>query len=353
MDIVRSIENLPEFDDHELVAFIQDKATGLKAFIAIHDTALGPAAGGTRFWKYSSEREALKDVLNLSRAMTYKCALAGVPFGGGKAVIYEGQKTPALIRAYARLLKFFEKKFYTGEDVGISEKDVQEILKINKYVIGGPKASGDPSPWAALGVFYSMQAGLRFKNGSEDIRNRKFAVKGLGKVGLELCRLISLKGGKLYGADIDLLAIKKAKKLCPGITIISPLQIHALKVDVFSPCAMGADLNKKTIPELKCDLVCGGANNQLATKEDGKRLFRRNILYVPDYLANGGGLMNVVDELSPGGYNQNRVKNKIANIKRTVSLVLKRSAESNRPPGEIADELAESYFTKDKLRRKD
>lgn len=340
---------LPEFDGHELVLTETDEKSGLKAFIAIHNTNLGPATGGTRYWLYDSEEEALRDALRLSRAMSYKCALAGVPYGGGKGVILahpQKPKTKELIRAYARCIDKLQGRLYTGEDVGIDPDDVRVMLEITPFIIGKPGVAGDPSPWAALGVFYAIRAALKSVFGSEDISGRSFAVKGLGKCGLELARLLSEQGGEILGADINQEKIKKAKELLPKIKIVSPEEIHRQKVDLFAPCALSGDLNQKTISELRCKIVCGSANNQLSTIEDGSRLHEASILYIPDYLANAGGLVNVVAELAPGGYNKSWVEMKTEGIEATAQKIIDLSKKEMRPTSEISDGLAHEIFLK-------
>lgn len=339
----------PEFDGHELVLTETDEKSGLKAFIAIHNTNLGPAVGGTRYWNYGSEEEALRDALRLSRAMTYKCALAGVPYGGGKGVILahpQKPKSKELIRAYARCIDKLQGRFYTGEDVGIDQDDVRTMIEVTPFIIGKPGVGGDPSPWAALGVFYAIRAALESVFGSEDISGRSFAVKGLGKCGLELARLLSEQGGEILGADISEGKIQKAKELLPKIKIVSPEEIHGQKVDVFTPCALSGDLNQKTIPELRCKIVCGTANNQLTGSEDGSRLHEAAILYIPDYLANAGGLVNVVAELAPEGYNKSWVEMKTEDIETTTKKIIELSRKEMRPTSQIADRIAQEIFLK-------
>lgn len=344
-----AIEKLPEFDNHELVSHFYDKRTGLRGFIAIHNTRLGPATGGTRYWTYRSEVEALRDVLNLSKAMTYKCALAGVPYGGGKGVIMKNARHPKdlmLLSAYARIINLFNGNFYTGEDVGITESDVAALAKGSKFVNGIPTISGDPAPWAALGVFYAISAGLEAIFGKATIRGWTFAIKGLGKVGSELSRLIIERGGKIFAADISKAAIRKTLRRFSQIKIVNPVEIHKLKVDVFAPCALGGDFNSKTIHELKCKIVCGGANNQLASSADGERLHRQGILYIPDYVANAGGLINVTEEWNRQGYSPERVKIKVAAIKKTVKRIVQISLRHNKATSEVADDLAEKIFNR-------
>lgn len=337
----------PQFDDHEAVVFVSDAEIGLRGFIAIHNSNLGPATGGTRYWNYRSEGDALRDVLRLSQAMTYKCALARVPHGGGKGVIIANSHHPRkkqLVAAYAKRINLLNGNFITGEDVGINEDDVRVMLKHTSFIIGKPNVAGDPSPWAALGVFYAMQGALEKVLGSAGVHGRTVAVKGIGKVGFALCGLLYKSGARLVVADIDSSRIRLARREFPGVKVVSPPEIHRQKVDVYAPCALGDEFNKKTIPQLRCGIICGGANNQLASPEDGFRLHSWGILYVPDYLANAGGLINVAAELDKRGYSRRRVVRKVRGIRNTTKKIIQLSRKQNKPTSEIADRLAESIF---------
>lgn len=341
------IEKLPEFDNHELVSFFYDKPTGLKGFIAIHNTNLGPAAGGTRYWPYPSDEEALRDVLNLSRAMTYKCALARVPYGGAKAVIIADPKKPKtrnFLAAYSRVVNLFKGNFITGEDVGIEERDIEVLTRHSKFIVGRKTKGGDLSPWAALGVFSAMQAALSLIFGENHMERKTFAIKGLGKVGGELARLIYESGGRVIGSDIDPEKVALAKKRFPRIKIVKPEEIHKQTCDVFAPCALGCEINSLTIKEFNCPIVCGAANNQLCEPEDGLLIHRRGILYVPDYLANAGGLINVVGELRRGGYDRKWVEAKCLGVRKTTLEILKISKKKNVPSSLVADQIAEKIF---------
>ncbi len=342
-------ENNPEFDGHKLVSTFYEKNIGLKGYIAIHNTTLGPAVGGTRFWIYKNEKDALSDVLRLSKSMTYKCALAGVPFGGGKAVIIANKhtkKNKKFLELYASKINLLNGMFFTGEDVGLTMDDIKILVKHSKYVIGGPKNSGDPSPWAALGVYYSILASVECIYSSRSLYNKKIAVKGLGKVGGGLIKYLYKSGADIYVADIDESRIKYIKKKYPKIHVVSADRIHKQKVDVYAPCALGKEFTKKTINELQCKIICGAANNQLGTKEDGIRLFKKGILYIPDYLANSGGLINVVSELEKDGYNRKKVSKKVKGIYDTTKKIINTSIKTNRPTSEVADSLAKTYFEK-------
>lgn len=342
-----SIQKLPEFDNHEMVSFIYDAHTGLNGFIAIHNTNLGPATGGTRYWEYDSERDALRDVLKLSRAMTYKCALAEVAYGGGKGVIMKSPrrlKSSALLCAYARKVNLFRGTFYTGEDVGMTEEDVESLARHSRFINGIPGIAGDPAPWAALSVFYAIEAGLKAIFGTPSMGRKTFAIKGLGKVGGELARLILERGGEVYGADISRVAIQRIMRRSPEIKIVKPSEIHRIKATVFAPCALGGDFNGRTIPQLKCDIVCGGANNQLVSDRDGERLHARGVLYVPDYVANAGGLINVCEEWNEKGYHSDEVRRKVKQVGKTVARIIDLAQKEGGPTSVIADRLAERIF---------
>jgi leucine dehydrogenase len=341
------IAKLPEFDNHELVSLIVDEATGLYGFIAIHNINLGPAVGGTRYWHYSGEHEALKDVLRLSRAMTYKCALAGVPYGGGKAVILGSQKAvkdDKFLKAYGRKINLLKGGFFTGEDVGVSQSDVDKLAKYSSYIIGHKGLAGDPSPWAALGVFNALLASVKEIFGNDDLQNRTIAIKGLGKVGFQLAQLIASNGGKIVAADINPEVAQAAAKKIKGLKLVHPKEIHRQKVDIYSPNALGAEINEYTMNGLRCHIVCGGANNQLQSDAYGSVLQRLGILYIPDYIANAGGLINVVAELDKKGYSKERVRRKVLGIRETVTRIIALAKEKKKPTNQVADELGRQIF---------
>jgi leucine dehydrogenase len=344
----RKIEDLPEFDDHEAVLFLSDKKTKLRSFVAIHSTVLGPATGGTRCFRYKSELDAIRDALRLSRSMTYKCALAGVPFGGGKGVIAlssDKDKSLALIRAYAREINTLGGSFSTGEDVGLTERDVLEMEKISPH-INGPAKVGELGPWAALGVFSAIKAGLKEIFGSTSLSGRTFAIRGIGKVGLSLCGLIYENGGTVLVAEIDRLKIRKILQKYPGVRIVSPRDIHRQRVDVYAPCAMGNEFDSKNIYHLHCKIICGGANNQLAIPSLGMKLHQRGILYIPDYVANAGGLINAVAHMMKGGYNEVWVGCKVEAIEETTKSLIALSKKSRSSLSDVADGLAKKILLK-------
>jgi len=338
----------PEFDDHEQVMPITDASLGLRGFIAIHRTTLGPATGGTRYFSYASEEEAARDALGLSRTMTYKCALAGVPYGGGKGVLMadpQWPKTVAMMRAYARKVNELGGRFTTGEDVGITEEDLRAMQEESPFINGRPDRGGELGPWAARGVFEAIKAALEVVFGDSRMASRSFAIRGLGKVGGRLCRLIVGAGGTVYVADIDPEAVRRVVGQFPQVRVVGPGEIHRQTVDVYCPCAMGGEFGEQRISELRCRAICGAANNQLVSAEDGRRLHARGILYVPDYVANAGGLINIVAEMDPAGYRREWVLEKVNAIRGTARQVLDIAAHRNEPANEVADRLAEAVFS--------
>ncbi len=337
-----------EFDNHKLVLRIEDKNSGLSGFIAIHNDNLGSTAvGGTRMFAYKSEEDALKDVLKLSRAMTYKCAIAGIPHGGAKGVIIgnpKKDKTEKLLKAYAKKVDSLKGRFCTGEDVGISQEDVNVMLKVSDYFIGRPEFAGDPSPYASLSTFYSIQSAIKFLRKKFFLAGIKVAIKGVGKTGKELVNLLYKDGAIIYVSDIDKAALNEVKRKFPKVEIIDNKKIHAADVDIYSPCALGDEFSMKNISDIKAKIICGTANNQLVDDEVGDWLFRQNITYIPDYVANGGGLIDVADELEEDGYKKERVLKRIDMIKETVRKILEKAYRVNKSPHRIADEIAGDYF---------
>lgn len=293
---------------YEKVVSIYHKASNLKAFIAIHNTKLGPALGGIRIYDYSSEEEALRDVLRLSKGMTYKAALAGVGFGGGKSVIMtspEG-KTKSLLKAFAKAVDTMQGEYICAIDVGCSMDDIETIYSVTPFVAGKPFVkdigSGDPSRFTSWGIFQGILATVHQLDGKADLNGIKILIQGLGHVGSELLSFLFWAGADLYAYDICPEKIKQAQQSY-GVKIISEKEIYNFPCDIFAPCAMGGIINQQTIPQLRCRAICGGANNQLLKeKTDSEALKERNILYAPDFVVNAGGLLNVALELSAEGY---------------------------------------------------
>lgn len=328
---------------HEKVVFIQDKATGLKSIIGIHSTVLGPSLGGCRMWSYADEAAALKDVLRLSRGMTYKAAVANLNLGGGKAVIIgdsRSQKSPELLKAFAKAVEGLSGQYITAEDVGMSVNDIDIMRTQTKWAVGGSNegGSGDPSVMTAFGVFQGMKAAAKFAGFNDNLEGLTVTVQGLGHVGYHLCSHLHNAGAKLIVTDIY---PKQVEKIVQdfGAKAIEPDEVYSSNCDIFAPCALGAILNPKTIPQLKCKVIAGAANNQLESESDGFELFRRGIVYSPDYAINGGGLINVAAELD--GYNKETVLSKVGKIYNTILDILNLAKTEGCLPHQAADRLAE------------
>jgi leucine dehydrogenase len=323
------------FDNHEDVVFVGGENQGFAGVIAVHSTVLGPAAGGCRIWDYNSVEDALTDALRLSRGMTYKNAMADLPLGGGKAVIY--RINTERVDAFQRFGDAVEKlggKYITAEDVGATVADMRAIAGRTSYVAGLPKeagqAGGDPSPATALGVFVSIKALL---GGS--VQGKTIAVQGVGAVGFNLCRLLHAEGAKIVVSDVNRANLQRAEALEVEIAPVD--QIHAVAADLFSPCALGAGLNERTISELGAPIVCGAANNQLATEADGERLVARGVTYAPDYVVNAGGIINVSAEYL--GEAADVVDGRLRAIAPRLLKVLEAAKSENVPPHVAADRI--------------
>jgi leucine dehydrogenase len=337
---------LPDFDEHEEIHFVTNDECGLRAVIAVHSTHLGPAAGGCRFWHYAQDEEALIDALRLSRGMSYKNAMAGLPLGGGKAVILaneERTKTPDLLHAFGKAVDHLGGRYVTAEDVGMSVADMIEVARTTKFVAGLPNSAGDvggdPGPHTSLGVFLGIKAAVKWALNKSDLRGLHIALQGAGSVATGVALHACAEGAKLSIADID---EAKAKKLAErsGGKVVSPDEILSLNADVLSPCALGAILDEATIPDLKVPIVAGAANNQLATPEDGERLLKRGILYAPDYVINAGGIINVCTEYLGDG-DASLVRHRIERIPARLEQIWSEGAESGRDPAAVADAMAQ------------
>lgn len=331
---------------HEEVLFCQDRVTGLRAIIAVHNTTLGPALGGTRMWPYASEAEALHDVLRLSRGMTYKSALAGLDLGGGKAVIIgdaRTQKTEAMFRRFGRFVDSLNGRYITAEDVGMSTADMVNIRKETKHVAGLPEemgGSGDPSPFTAYGVYCGMKAAAMKAFGKESLSGLKVAVQGAGNVGRHLIGHLVQEGAKVFLTDIhdDKLAAIKAEHA--AVELVAPDAIYDVDMDIYSPCALGATVNDDTLPRLRCAVIAGAANNQLADEEvHGQAVMERGILYVPDFLINAGGIINCAWERK--GYDRKAALTQTEGIHDTTLTILRMSAEEHIPTYLAANRMAE------------
>ena len=336
-----------EFDNHESLHYFRDEKTGLKAIIAVHSTALGPAAGGTRRWIYSNDADALTDVLRLSRGMTYKNAVAGLKFGGGKAVILASDDVPKstdLFRAFGRSVDSLGGRYVTAEDVGCSVDDMRIVHEETEFVSGLPQvgddAGGDPSPWTALGCFQGIEAAVQALLGADSLKGIKVAVQGVGHVGIYLCRLLHEAGAELYISDVDGDNLKMTTDEMPA-TIVPPTELLFADVDVLAPCALGNILTSTTIPKIKATIIAGAANNQLSTPADGVRLAERDILYAPDYVINAGGIISVAAEYYDNGSEED-VRADVGRIKDRLKNIFAQAQETGRPTHELADELARS-----------
>jgi len=340
----------PIFDElsnkeHEQVVMCSDPDTGLRAIIAIHNTTLGPALGGTRMWNYKNEEEALRDVLRLSRGMTYKSAISGLNLGGGKAIIIgdaRTDKTEALFRAFGRFVDGLGGRYITAEDVGMTEKEMEWIYSETKYVTGIPKAlggSGNPSPVTAYGVYMGAKACAKKAYGSDSLEGKKIALQGAGNVASFFAKHAAKEGAKLYISDIY---DEKAKELANEVDgeLVEPDDIYGLDVDIFTPCALGGVINDDTMSQFKCDIIAGGANNVLDEEDKhGQMLLEKGIIYAPDYVINAGGIINIASELE--GYNEERALNNAGNIYNTITDILNYSEEHNMPAHKASNALAE------------
>lgn len=334
-----AVFNLRAYDDHEQIVFCSDAASGLKAIICIHSTALGPAVGGCRMWEYNTDEGALVDALRLSRGMTYKNAMAGLPFGGGKSVIIGNPKTlksEALFRAFGKFVHSVSGRYVTAEDVGTSPADIAIVHKETPYVLGLEGKSGDPSPMTAYGVYKGIKAAVKFKLGRDSLDGVKIAVQGLGHVGYYLCKHLADEGAKLFVTDINKESIEKVVAEFKA-TAVDVNAIYTQDVDVYAPCALGATVNDETLPRLKCSIIAGAANNVLAEDRHGVALMNRGILYAPDYVINAGGIINVSFE---NNYSKEAAMKKTENIYNTLMNVFERAKAENKPTNAVADEIA-------------
>ena len=335
----------PDFDAHEALHFVTDRNSGLRAIIAMHSTHLGPAAGGTRLWHYADDSEALTDALRLSRGMSFKNAMAGLPLGGGKAVILADKdrtKTPDMIAAFGKAVDRLGGNYVTAEDVGMSVADMTAIARQTKFVAGlpveGGAVGGDPGPHTALGVFLGIKAAVRHALGKDSLVGLHLAIQGAGSVAGGVARHAAAEGARLTIADV---AADRAQALAAetGAAVVDPSQIMTVEADVLSPNALGAILTEQSIAALNVPIVAGGANNQLATPQDGDRLKARGILYAPDYVINAGGIINVSTEyVGDGG--TDLVRSRIDAIPGRLEQIWAESESSGRDPADVADAMA-------------
>ncbi|MAU45060.1 MAG: amino acid dehydrogenase [Yangia sp.] len=332
---------------HEEVLFCTDERSGLRAIIAVHDTTLGPALGGCRYWRYDGVEDALADAMRLSAGMTAKAALAGVPFGGGKAVIMadpQHEKTPAMMRAFGRFIETLNGRYITGEDVGVSPADMAHVAEETAHVAGlttGRFASGDPSPITAEGVFRCMKLAAAQVFGSDSLRGRIVALQGLGHVGLSLAGKMRADGAQVVAADMNPKAVEAARDL--GVQIVAPDRILTQEADILAPCALGSVIDHDSIAGLKVRMICGAANNQLATPDCAQELHRRGILYCPDYVVNAGGLINIAREalqIGDADWASDKLEAAVANFGELIAW----AAKDRRPPLEEADAMVQKIL---------
>jgi leucine dehydrogenase len=337
MEIFKLIEE----HEHEQVVFWYDAAANYRGIIAIHNSTLGPALGGTRFWSYATDDEAIIDALRLSRGMTYKNAVAGLNLGGGKSVIIGDNRTKdreAIFRAHGRLVESLGGRYITAEDVGTSTSDMDIVQRETNHVAGLAGKSGDPSPVTAHGVFRAIQASAKERWGSDDLHGKTVAIQGCGSVGRYLAKELHDAGANLIVSDID---PERTKRVATetGAKVVAPDEIYGVKADIFAPCALGGIINDDTLPQLKVEIVAGGANNQLLEERHGDKIEQQGILYTPDYVANAGGVINVYGEVA--GWDAQRALKKADEIYDTVLGVFEIAKAENIPSYEAADRLAE------------
>lgn len=335
-------EILSRLGPHEEVVWIARPEVNLRMIIAVHDTTLGPALGGCRMWPYASEEDALVDVLRLSRAMTYKNAVHDLNLGGGKAVVMADprtDKTPELLEAIGRAVNLLRGRYVTAEDVGTNARDMMVVRRVTDYVAGLPDLSGDPSPFTALGVFRGIQACAYALWGTTQLEGRRVAVQGVGSVGCNLVGHLVAAGAQVTVTDIRAEKVARCVEEF-GVQAVEPEAIYDLDVDIFAPCALGAVINDETLPRLRARIVAGAANNQLAEPRHGDLLHERGILYAPDYVINGGGVINVSEELNPAGYHPDRARARVERIYDRLLEVFELARRLGVPTHRAADELA-------------
>jgi len=337
MDIFEAMQ----MHDHEQVVFSYDPSCKYKGIIAIHNTTLGPALGGTRYWNYKTLDEALHDVLRLSRGMTYKAAVAGLNLGGGKSVIIGDPKTrrrEMTFRAHGRFVDSLKGRYITAEDVGTSVEDMSYVQMETEFVTGVAGGSGDPSPVTAYGTYSGIKACAHERYGDDSLEGKKIAVQGVGHVGYNLCSYLAAEGARLFVTDIDDAKVRRVVSEFKA-TAVGAEEIYSIDAHIFAPCALGAVLNDRTIPQFRFEIIAGAANNQLDEERHGDELEERKILYAPDYVLNAGGLINVYGELS--GWTPDRAKHKAGEIYETLKQLFEIAREQGLPTYKAADRLAE------------
>lgn len=345
--IIMNIFDYLEKHDYEQLIFCHDSKTGLKAIICIHDTTLGPALGGCRIWNYESEATAILDVTRLARGMTYKNAAAGLNLGGGKAVIIGDPseiKSKELFHVFGKYVDSLGGRYITAEDMNVTTDDVAHIHEVTDFVVGLEAKSGNPSPITALGVYRGILAAVNEVYGSDDLNGKVVAVQGLGAVGYVICQYLHESGAKLYVTDINPAKVRKAVNEFNAIAV-APDKIYSVVCDIFAPCAMGAVINANTIEQLKCKIVAGSANNQLAEEDCGDILLEKGILYIPDFVINSGGVINVYEEMK--GYNRENAMAKAAAIYSSIQKIIEIAKDKK-----IATNMAANMLAEDRIAAK-
>lgn len=332
--------------DHEQLLFCNDNATGLKAIIAVHNTILGPALGGTRMWTYANEMEALKDVLRLSRGMSYKNSISGLNLGGGKAVIIgdsRSMKSEALFRRFGKFVNSLAGKYITAEDVGISPSDMMWVNMETDHVVGLPGKSGDPSPVTARGTYMGMKACAKIQFGSDSLSGKKVAVQGVGHVGEYLVEFLAKEGADIFISDIHEPTLKRVSEKY-GAKVVGLDEIYDIDMDIYAPCALGATVNDDTLSRLNCSIIAGAANNQLKMESaHGQAVMDKGIIYAPDYALNAGGVINCYAEVK--GLTSNWANDKANDIYTTIHNIVQRSQSENVPTYQIANKMAEERIS--------
>jgi leucine dehydrogenase len=343
-------------DGFEQIIYCNDSETGLKGIIAIHSTVLGPGVGGCRMWNYANEEEALTDVLRLSKGMTYKAAISNLNWGGGKSVIMgdpKNGKSRALLEKFGEYVNRIGGHYVTAKDVGIGSADLKIIKTKTKHVLGidgEAGSSGDPSPATAFGTYWGMRAAAKRAFGTDSLKGLKIAVQGLGSVAFNLVDHLKKDGAFVVGCDVDTAATERAV-VKHGIEVVQPDAIYDVNCDIFSPNALGATINKNTLPRIKAKVIAGAANNQLATTADGEAVMKKGTIYAPDYAINAGGLINIYYEAeTPGRYDRDRAYSHIRKIEQTISEILERAQSEKKPAQFIADKIVEERLAAGKAR---
>ncbi len=345
-DFSKLVRELPDFDGHEEVLLAHDEQTGLRALIAVHNQSRGPGVGGTRLWNYQDDSAAVTDVLRLSRGMTFKNAMADLPFGGGKAVIlapdFSNVSRTELMRAFGRAVSQLEGRYFTAEDVGTSCEDMAEIRHETQYIFGLKETSGDPSPQTARGVLLGIEASANERLQCDELSGLRVLVQGVGNVGYHLCSMLHQRGARLIVSDINQLALQRCEQEF-GAMVVSPDEVYDTEADIYAPCALGATVSMENLERLNVSIIAGAANNQLRDATAAEALRQREILYAPDYVINAGGIINIACEMN-GQYQLDVATKEIAKIKPRLQEIFRRARTEKKDTWVVADEMARERF---------